>query len=162
MEMKRVFYLLIMLWAGLAAHAEDYYAHEVDQEAVKIAFDIIKLYYPDEKVCVSNVITDEEETLQMFRYKENDKDYKIEDDYINETGNGTPSEALASLFASESCDCEHKYTAYFTRPYKNMIACVVRHVNAGSFAVGFERNFLFVFEEYENELIEMIVKKYLY
>ena len=130
--MRTVIFLLTLLCWGVSMHAVDYYADEAARKAVKTAYELLKVHYPEEnQICPSDsVYGDLLQDLPMWRSDVSKEDgkiiwdaflYSLDNDMTEDT---THSQTLSELFAPLICHCnESKYVIRFSPPIKNMILC---------------------------------------
>ena len=130
--MRTVIFLLTLLCCGVSMHAEDYYADEAARKAVKTAYELLKVYYPEEnQICPSDsVYEDVLPYVPMWQPTASKEDgkiiwdaflYSLDNDMTEDT---THSPTLSELFAPLICHCnESKYVIRFSPPIKNMILC---------------------------------------
>lgn len=106
------------------------YKSKREQTALKMAYDILKVYYPSNELCVSDSIWDldywfylstemDEENRKYFEY------YRI----IEKGGkydNPVYSKHIFKLLKNENCDnSKYKYVADFSAPNRNFILCEI-------------------------------------
>ncbi|MBD5317348.1 MAG: hypothetical protein HDS11_06750 [Bacteroides sp.] len=128
--MRTVIFLLTLLCWGVSMHAEDYYADEAARKAVKTAYELLKVHYPEEnQICPSDSVYGD--ALQFLTGWKSSKEYEkiIGDAFLYSLDNynledTTHSQTLSELFAPLICHCnESKYVIRFSPPIKNMILC---------------------------------------
>lgn len=116
---------LVMLCVSLTILGQgNTYSHKAEQEAIKSAYNVLKVYYPSNELCVSDSIYDLDWNLfaDMVddKTKQNLISHRIEKKFIWDSP--AYSDEISSLFSSDSCDC-CEYIAEFSEPYKGMIRC---------------------------------------
>ncbi|MDE5555355.1 MAG: hypothetical protein K2J10_09270 [Muribaculaceae bacterium] len=130
---------------------DKYYNDKAEQEALKKAFEIIKVYYPANTVCASDSVYDhdwmfaagglEKEISEELFQLRLDKRFAFDDPVY--------SQNISYLLNTDSCEChEYKYAAEFSAPYKGMIMCLVmpKDRKVGLYGTPSIFNFLFRFE----------------
>lgn len=134
----KLFLLLTMLCVSLATVGQgnaDAYSQKTEQEAIKLAYRILKVYYPENELCVSDSVYSlhwpffsnkvDNKAVQDLISHWKEKIYHKTDhkSFYNPT---VYSEDLDSIFGSEYIMCgASKYVADFSEPYKGMITCEV-------------------------------------
>lgn len=126
----KVFHLLTMLCVSLAMFGQgnaDAYSQKTEQEAIKFAQCILKVYYPENELCFSDSIYDHDRWLGSSWIDEQTQQELISHRIKKKIYEPTVySEYLNSLFGSEYIMCGNsKYVADFSEPYKGMITCEV-------------------------------------
>ena len=121
----KVIISLVMLCVSLTILGQgNTYSHKTEQEAIKSAYNVLKVYYPSNELCVSDSIYDLDWNLfaDMVddKTKQNLISHRIEKKFIWDSP--AYSDEISSLFSSDSCDC-CEYIAEFSEPYKGMIRC---------------------------------------
>lgn len=100
---------------AVAAQLRDY-CDPADQKAVKKAWEYIKVFYPQDDICVSDTI----ETTQAT-------DLSIYNHLLELYAAGVKpihSEYLSKVFQKYNCQCGHyRYVAVFSEPYQGIITC---------------------------------------
>ena len=127
--MKKIAYFLILPVIGMALQACDTYSKHAAQEAVKTAYQFIKVYYPhDSLLCASDSVY--EQVLADWPLFSSHIESDATDDLIkaslsvHEKARPKRSRVLASIFGAENGDnTDSKYIAQFSPTYKNMIGC---------------------------------------
>ncbi len=146
--MKRIL-LIGMLSVIFAAYGQDDpYKGPAEQKAIKMAHDILKVYYPSGDLCFSDSIYDSD---WFGLGKEVDKEIREELRLI--TWVKPPvlekpvySSTLSSIFGPDACECR-KYVAEFTAPYKGVIRCEIVPSNDRKPYFGQKPIFLFKFKD---------------
>ena len=121
--------LIICMLSALSANAQDApYSGSLEQKAAKLAFNLIKTYYPGKTVCVSDSIYDLDWAPY---YTDIERRYRVSVPLHNDNlqlRNTTPtySEKLHDLFGDE-CDrgFQSDYIVAFSSPCKGMFRCDV-------------------------------------
>nr|MBD5376654.1 hypothetical protein [Bacteroides sp.] len=130
--MRTVIFLLTLLCCGVSMHAEDYYADEAARKAVKTAYELLKVYYPEEnQICPSDSVHEDVlEYVPLWKSTASKEDGKIiRDAFLYSLDNYNledtiHSQTLSELFTPLICHCnESKYVIKFSPPIKNMIFC---------------------------------------
>ena len=136
--MRTVIFLLTLLCCGVSMHAVDYYADEAARKAVKTAYELLKVYYPEEnQICPSDSVYEDVSVYwPMWKSNASKEDgkilwntylYSLDNYYKNkDTSHShiTHSQTLSELFAPLICHCnESKYVIRFSPPVNNMILC---------------------------------------
>ena len=125
--MRRFLLLLTVLTSFAVLGQDKYYADKTEQEALKKAYKIIKVYYPTTEVCASDTLfdidrfgsapIDNEERNRLYLYRLNRK-FTFD----------TPSYStnVATLLQTDTCKCnDPQYFAEFSNPYKGYIVCYI-------------------------------------
>lgn len=152
--MKRIL-LIGMLSVILAVYGQDDpYQRPAAQKAIKMAHDILKVYYPSGDLCFSDSIYDSD---WFGLGKEVDKEIKEELRLINWVKRflDAPvySSTLSSVFGADACECR-KYVAEFTAPYKGVIRCEIVPSNDRNPYFGQKPIFIFKFND-DGEIYEI-------
>lgn len=118
------------------------FSDRATQTAVKSAYEIVKVYYPD-TLCVSDSIheidfigsscideaTDKELFFFMLKQAQSSKKTAVSSEELHTSLYDSPaffSEELHKLLNNEICrDCKSGYVVKFGLPYKNMLMCEV-------------------------------------
>lgn len=105
---------------------EDPYRHKAEQKAIKAAYNIIRVYYSDDKLCISDSVynfgwawsyspsVDNETAMKLGAAERKYKVCGIKEHYY--------SESLSQFHCPDTCTCS-KLVAFFAEPYKGMITC---------------------------------------
>lgn len=122
--MKKIL-LLLMIFCSFACFGQrSYYTKKTDKEALKSAYRILKAFYPDKQLCVSDSIFDlewwgygedkeTENKLFEFRQKKN----FVYDKPVRRKG-------LSKMLNADSLTTDgNSFYADFSQPYENMIRC---------------------------------------
>ena len=125
----RVLCLFITLCVSLVLIGKNStFRQEAEQKAIKSAYDVLKVYYPSDKLCVSDSIYDLD--WELFsdmvdgKTKEYIQSHRLEKGFVWDSP--IRSDVLSLLFPHDTylkCNCTDKYIAEFSKPYKGMIRC---------------------------------------
>lgn len=126
--MRRVFLLLTIFISFTVCGQDKYYNDKAEQEVLKKAFEIIKVFYPANTVCASDSVYDldwmfsagklEKEIREELFQLRLDKKYVFDDPIY--------SQNISYLLKTDSCEChDYQYVAEFSAPYKGLIMCDV-------------------------------------
>ena len=149
----RIIFFLTMLCISLTMWGRDkYYNNKAEQEALKKAFEIVKVYYPANTVCASDSIFDHDWMFAAGRLDKEIKDelFQIRIDKKYRFDAPIYSKNMARVLKADNCDCsDYKYEAEFSAPYKGMIMCEIMPRNRLVGMAGEPRisTFLFRFDE---------------
>lgn len=128
--MKRVWFMLTLTLTfsviPIMYGQDDPYSKPVEQKAIKMAHDILNLYYPGNILCITDSIYDHD-WFGLGRVIDKETDEAIMSYRIEKKFKYNPtiySKSLATLFNSDTCQC-NKYVADFSAPYKGMIFCYI-------------------------------------
>lgn len=122
---------LFSIMSHAASPKESAYSDSIDCKAAKMAFEMVKQYFPDKKICVSDTVyvMGYEFHIQEVasKYKLDVMDYGINLPRYSYLGiNDYYSENLHKLFHDDlSQDNKGDYTVAFSPPYRRMIICDV-------------------------------------
>lgn len=127
----RALCLFIMLCVSLVIIGQSStFRQESEQKAIKSAYDVLRVYYPSDKLCVSDSIYDLDWDLFSDMVDSKTKEYlqshRIEKGFVWDSP--IRSDVLSLLFPHDTCvECNRtdKYIAEFSEPYKGMIRCDV-------------------------------------
>ncbi len=160
--MKIKICIFIMMGFVLSIYGKaDPYDQEPEQKAVRLAYDILKVYYPSNELCVSDSIYD----LDWDAYSKdvNDsirqevKNYRINRDFVWD--DPIYSRELSELFETDTCRC-NKYEVDFSAPYKHMILCEIMPKDRKIGIQGVPRISSFLFK-YDEDGEVYFVRKYI-
>lgn len=122
--MKVIIFLAMVFVPSTILGQRKAYSHKTEQEALKFAYNILKVYYPSNELCVSDSIYDLD--WHFFEDKVNDQTKQILSSHRIEKkfkwDSPVYSNEISSLFSSYPCD-SCKYVAHFSAPYNGMIRC---------------------------------------
>lgn len=121
----KAFFLIIILGAFLNANGQNgMYECDTEKKAVRLAYDILKAYYPAGDLCVSDSVYDLDWMWFANKVDAKTKPYlenhRIDKKFVWDAP--VYSVALDSVFASDLCAYD-KYVAEFSAPYHGMIRC---------------------------------------
>ena len=147
----KVIISVAMLFVSLTIFGQgNKYSHKTAQEAIKFAYNVLKVYYSSNEICVSDSIYDLDWNLFADMVDDQTKQklisHRIEKRFIWDSP--VYSDEISSLFSSDTCDC-CKYIAEFSEPYKGMIRCdiIPKDGNIGIYGVPRISIFLFKYNE---------------
>lgn len=129
--MRQISLLLIALVSFTVWGQDKYYNDKAEQEALKTAYKIIKVYYPTNEVCASDTVFD----IDRFGSapidgEERDKLYRYRLDRHFTYDAPSYSTNVAALLQTDTCKCnDTQYFAEFSTPYKGYIACYIMPKN---------------------------------
>ena len=127
----KAIYFLIMLFVSLSVYGKEIKKYQKeDLEAIKMAYNILKVYYPsDNELCVADSIYDhdwftfsglvDEESSRILESHRNEKISYLNKKYENNRvlyENTVFSKELNSIFGPENKNC--KFVVEFSEPYK--------------------------------------------
>ena len=124
----RTIYLLLTVLVSFPIWGQDKdYSDKTEQEALKKAYKIIKVYYPTNEVCASDTLfdidrfgsapIDNEERNRLYLSRLNRKFTYDAPSY---------STNVATLLQTDTCKCSAtQYFAEFSNPYKGYIVCYI-------------------------------------
>ena len=105
------------------------YKRKAEQKAVKFAYEILKVYYPSNQICVSDSIYNGLPWFLFLDYvDEETKKELMSGKILPDNRHTCPvySKKLASLFVNYNSNCnDYKYVADFSGPYRGMIMCEI-------------------------------------
>lgn len=123
--------ILVILWLclnftfNLVAQFNDY-SNPTDQKALKAAVEIIKKFYPENDICISDTIQCsflaggqvDHYTDSILSYLNNEK--------ISRNYKPIVSKYISTIFPEYTCNCgNYKYIIMFNEPYNQIIQCDV-------------------------------------
>lgn len=148
--MKLFYFLILLCFPIYAWGQEQYYCDKAEQEALKKAYKIIKVYYPTSNVCASDSVfdidrfgsapIDDENKFELYLYRLNRK-------FTYDTP--VYSKTVATLLQTDTCKCnDNQYFAEFSVPYKGYIACNImpKDRKVGIYSMGAPYIYYFVFK----------------
>lgn len=156
----KVIIFLTMLCISLTILGQgNTYSQKTEQEAIKFAYNVLKVYYPSNELCVSDSIYDLDWNLFADMVDDQTRHnlitHRIEKKFIWDSP--VYSDAISSLFSSDTCDC-CKYIAEFSEPYKGMIRCDIIPKGEKIGVYGVPRISIFLFKYNEKGEIFQISK----
>ncbi|MDE6654083.1 MAG: hypothetical protein K2K37_06820 [Muribaculaceae bacterium] len=147
--MRKNILLMIVLFLANAIYGKDMpYSGEIERKAVRSAYELLGVYYPD-GLCVSDSIYDLEwyYLSDVDEKTRNELKFKISNDSVRTRP--AYSKMLDKMFCREKCgDCDSGCVAMFAKPYKGMIRCEVRPKGMGIDGESDSSAFLFRYDEY--------------
>ena len=166
-SLKKFMCLLAMVSVSLWAFCEeDAYQNETEQKALKMAYEMLKVYYPNGELCVSDSIWDENDWYSFISViKKKDQDFF--DNFRMNKGwkydKPVYSEHIANIFKSEIYDPEKlKYFADFSRPYRGYFLCEIMPLDRQVGIFGSPTTYLFMFHYDENGDIVRLIRQLLH
>ena len=150
----RTIYLLLTVLVSFTVWGQDkYYNDKAEQEVLKKAFEIIKVFYPANTVCASDSVYD-----HNWRFAPGEMEKEIEDELFQlrldkRFAYDAPiySRNISVLLKTDSCEChDYQYAAEFSAPYKGMIMCEVMPKDRKVGLYGMPTIFTFLFR-FEND-----------
>lgn len=146
---KKIICLFTILCVSLCAFSQkNAYKGKREQTALKMAYELLKVYYPSGELCVSDSIWDHDWWLHMGEVDEENKKYF--ESYRLEKGRYDKpvySKHISKLFENEDFDSgQHKYVADFSAPYRNFIQCVINPINRMVGILGTPTIYVFLFK----------------
>ena len=148
----KAIYFLIMLFVSLSVYGKGIKKYQKeDLEAIKMAYNILKVYYPsDNELCVADSIYDHEwyGFIDMVDDKTSQKleSFRIEKKYVWDEP--VYSKQLFRIFGPENKNC--KYVAEFSEPYNQMIRCDILPIDRKVGMSGAPRINVFLFRYDDN------------
>lgn len=146
---RKKFLLIILLSLQIAIFGKDIpYSVETELKAVRSAYELLSVYYPD-GLCVSDSIYDLEwhYLSDVDEKTRNELKAKISNDSVRTRP--VYSKILDKGLRREECgDCDSGCVAMFAEPYKGMIRCEVRLKGMGIDGESDSSAFLFRYDEY--------------
>ena len=123
----RRFCLFALILVSLSLYGQrNYYTKKADKDAIKSAYRILKAFYPDKQLCVSDSIFD----LEWFgygRYIDSETDHKLDKYRVDKEfvyDKPVRRKGLAKMLNADSCTTdENSFYADFSGPYEGMIRC---------------------------------------
>ena len=119
----RTIYLFVLLLISLSLSGQsNFYTKKADKEALKSAYRILKAFYPDKQLCVSDSIfdlerwgVDEETKKKAFEYRQKKK-FEYDKPMLKK--------GLSKMLNADSrTNDENCFYADFSEPYEGMIIC---------------------------------------
>ena len=158
----RRFCLFALILVSLSLYGQrNYYTKKADKGAIKSAYRILKAFYPDKQLCVSDSIFD----LEWFGYREfidketSDKVYKYR--FAKEFVYDKPvrRKGLAKMLNADSCTTdENCFYADFSEPYEGMIRCDIMPLDRRVGILGVPTIDAFLFRYEKNGSINQVTK----
>ncbi len=158
-KLLRAIYLVTALCVSLNAFSQkNAYKGKTEQKALKMAYNLLKVYYPAGELCVSDSIWDQD-WVQFIDEVDKETRKDIEAHYLKHLKYEEPvySKHISKLFKNEFCDsCQYKYVADFSAPFKNYIQCEILPIDRMIGILGCPEifNFLFKYDE-DGEIVRM-------
>lgn len=160
----RIILLLALLLSSKMLVGQNCYVDSADQTAIKSAYRILKAFYPDKQLCVSDSVFDFDEWA--FKGIIDDEIYKeLEAQHIaNKYALQDPmyEQGLANLLNADTCiSSPNSVYADFSFPYHGMIRCDIMPINRRLAIFGIIPQFLFFFDAegaiYQVNKVDLIV-----
>ena len=119
----RRFCLFALILVSLSLYGQrNYYTKKADKEAIKSAYRILKAFYPDKQLCVSDSIFDLEWLGVDKETDEKAFEYRLKKKFLYDKP--LRRKGLAKMLNADSCTTdENSFYADFSEPYEGMIRC---------------------------------------